>query len=423
MHLTAAHAAEGGPEDAANGDDEQHFERVPDERIHRHLVSRAMAIDFTLPPDIEEIRRRVREFVEGEVRPAEQKLEEAGEDRKTLIETIIELRQKAKDWELWLPHMPKEWGGLGLGPVGMASVSAEAARARMGPFILNCQAPDEGNMHTLLHFGTDEQKEKYLRPLCDGVKRSCFAMTEPEVAGSDPTLIRTHADQDASTGDWVINGHKWFTSGANGAAFAIVIARTDPDADPPQARNSAFLVECDNPGWQIVRDVSTMAGHGNRCEVRLVECTVGADTMLGERGGGHKLGQFRLGPARLAHCMRWIGNAEIALEMLVKRALERQVQGGKLADKQAIQWMMSESAMELYAGKLMVLHAAYLIEKGLPFKQEVSIAKHHVANILWRITDRAVQVHGALGYSTDAPLERMLRHARSARLVDGADEV
>src|SRR5205823_14444231 len=161
---------------------------------------RLMAIDFTLPPDIEEIRRRVREFMEGEVRPAEQKLEEAGDDRNALIETIIELRQKAKDWELWLPHMPKEWGGLGLGPVGMASVSAEAARARMGPFVLNCQAPDEGNMHTLLHFGTDAQKEAYLRPLCEGVKRSCFAMTEPEVARSDPTLIHTLARDDGNDG-------------------------------------------------------------------------------------------------------------------------------------------------------------------------------------------------------------------------------
>src|SRR5438132_1501349 len=382
-----------------------------------------MAIDFTLPPDIEEIRRRVQEFVEGEVRPAEQKLEEAGEDRKTLIETIIELRQKAKDWELWLPHMPKEWGGLGLGPVGMASVSAEAARARMGPFILNCQAPDEGNMHTLLHFGTDEQKEKYLRPLCDGVKRSCFAMTEPEVAGSDPTLIRTHAEQDASTGDWVINGHKWFISGARGAAFAIVIAKTDPDADPPQARNSAFIVDTKTPGWTIVRDVETMAGHGNHCEIRLEDVRVSDAAILGGRGQGHRLGQARLGPARLAHCMRWIGSAEKALEMLVRRALERELHGGVLADKQLIQAMMAESAMELYAAKLMVLHAAYLIEHGLPFRQEVSIAKHHVANMLWRITDRAVQVHGALGYSTDTPLESMLRHARSARLVDGADEV
>ena len=242
-----------------------------------------MAIDFTLPPDIEEIRRRVREFIEGEVRPAEEKLEADGDDRKALIEMIIDLRQKAKEWELWLPHMPKEWGGLGLGPVGMASVSAEAARSRMGPFILNCQAPDEGNMHTLLHFATDEQKEKYLRPLCEGIKRSCFAMTEPEVAGSDPTLIQTHAEQDGD--EWVINGHKWFISGARGAAFAIVIAKTDPDAEPPQARNSAFIVDTDTPGWEVVRDVETMSGGHNHCEIRLTDVRVPAGTMLGERGG------------------------------------------------------------------------------------------------------------------------------------------
>ena len=382
-----------------------------------------MAIDFTLPPDIEEIRRRVREFVEGEVKPAEQKLEEAGNDRNALIEMIIDLRGKAKEWELWLPHMPKEWGGLGLGPVGMASVSAEAARARMGPFVLNCQAPDEGNMHTLLHFGTDEQKEKYLRPLCDGVKRSCFAMTEPEVAGSDPTLIRTHAEHDASTGDWVINGHKWFISGARGAAFAIVIAKTDPDADPPQARNSAFIVETNTPGWEIVRDVETMSGGHNHCEIRLTDVRVPDTSMLGERGGGHRLGQVRLGPARLAHCMRWIAQAEVALEMLVDRALQRFSHGSLLADKQAIQWMMADSAMELYSCKLMVLHAAYKIENGLPFKQEVSFAKHHVANSLWRIIDRAIQVHGALGYSTDTPLADMLKQARWSRFADGADEV
>ncbi|MBV9410151.1 MAG: acyl-CoA dehydrogenase family protein, partial [Acidimicrobiia bacterium] len=382
-----------------------------------------MAIDFTLPPDIEDIRRRVREFVEGEVRPAEEKLEEAGDDRKALIEMIIEMRQKAKDWELWLPHMPKEWGGLGLGPVGMASVSAEAARARMGPFLLNCQAPDEGNMHTLLHFATDEQKEKYLRPLCDGVKRSCFAMTEPEVAGSDPTLIRTHAEQDSSTGVWIINGHKWFITGARGASFAIVIAKTDPDADPPQARNSAFIVDTNTPGWEIVRDVETMSGGHNHCEIRLTDVRVSADSMLGERGGGHKLGQVRLGPARLAHCMRWIGQTEMALEMLVERALKRFSHGSLLADKQAIQWMMADSAMELYSSKLMVLHAAYKSENGLPFKQEVSFAKHHVAQSLWKTIDRAIQVHGALGYSTDTPLADMLKQARWARFADGADEI
>jgi acyl-CoA dehydrogenase len=305
----------------------------------------------------------------------------------------------------------------------MASVSAEAARSRMGPFLLNCQAPDEGNMHTLLHFGTDEQKEKYLRPLCDGIKRSCFAMTEPEVAGSDPTLIRTHAEQDSATGDWIINGHKWFISGARGASFAIVIAKTDPDAEPPQARNSAFIVPTDTPGWEIVRDVETMSGGHNHCEIRITDVRVPANAILGERGGGHKLGQVRLGPARLAHCMRWIAQAETALEMLVDRALNRFSHGSLLSDKQAIQWMMADSAMELYSSKLMVLHAAYKIENGMPFKQEVSFAKHHVATSLWKIIDRAIQVHGALGYSTDTPLADMLKQARWARFADGADEI
>jgi acyl-CoA dehydrogenase len=288
--------------------------------------------------------------------------------------------------------------------------------------VINCQAPDEGNMHTMLHFATPEQTEKYLRPLCEGRIRSCFAMTEPEAAGSDPTQIRTHAVLDGD--NWVINGHKWFISGAHGAKFAILIAKTDPDADPPQARNSAFIVELPNPGFQIVRDIETMAGgRGNHCEIKIDNLVVPKANMLGKRGEGHLLGQVRLGPARLAHCMRWIGSAEVALEMMVKRALERKVQGGLLVDKQAIQFMMSESTLELYAAKLMVLHAAYLIENKLPFKQEVSMCKHHVANMLWKITDRAIQVHGALGYSSDTPLESMLRHARSARLVDGADEV
>jgi acyl-CoA dehydrogenase len=246
-------------------------------------------------------------------------------------------------------------------------------------------------------------------------------MTEPEVPGSDPTGIQTFAKKDGD--DWVINGHKWFISGAKGARFAILIARTDPDADPPQARNSAFLVDLPADGWEIVRDIDTMAGQGNHCEIQITNLRVPAENMLGQRGHGHLLGQARLGPARLAHCMRWIGNAEIALEMLVDRALKRELHGAPLADKQAIQWMMADSAMELYAAKLMVLHAAYKIENEMPFRQEVSFAKHHVANTLWKIVDRAIQVHGALGYSQDTPLERMMRNARSARLVDGADEV
>ena len=380
-----------------------------------------MPIDFNLAPEVEEVRQRVRSFMESEVRPAEDKLREEKADRNAYVQAIVQLRQKARAEGLWNPHLPPEWSGMGLGPVAMAFVSAEAGRTTIGSFVINAQAPDEGNMHTLLHWGTPEQKEKYLRPLAEGLCRSCFAMTEPEVAGSDPTLIQTSAVKDGD--DWVLNGHKWFSSGAHGARFAIVIACTDPDADPPQARNSAFLVDTPTEGWEIVRDVETLVGAANHPEVRITNVRVPSDNILGGRGDGHRLGQYRLGPARLAHCMRWIGTAEVALEMMVDRALKRYSHGSYLAEKQAIQWMMAESAMELYTGKLMVLHAAYKIEKGLPFRQEVSMAKVHVANALWRIIDRAIQVHGALGYSTDTPLEQMMRGARAARLADGADEV
>jgi len=381
-----------------------------------------MPIDFKLSPDVEEVRMRVRKFMDEEVRPAQDRVRDAGGDRRDYIEQIIKLRKRAQELGIWNPHLPKEWGGMDLGPVAMAFVSAEAARTGgIGPYILNAQAPDEGNMHTLLKFGTPEQKEKYLRPLAEGRARSCFQMTEPEVAGSDPTLIQTTAVRDGD--DWVINGHKWFSSGAHGAAFAICIARTDPDADPPQARNSAFIIELPSEGWDIVRDVETMAGPANHPEITLKDVRVPAENMLGGRGDGHKLGQARLGPARLAHCMRWLGQAEVALEMLVDRALNRFAHGSLLADKQAIQWMMSESAMELYTGKLMVLHAAYKIQNGEEFRQEVSMAKVHVANALWKIIDRAIQVHGALGYSTDTPLADMMKNARAARLADGADEV
>ncbi len=379
-----------------------------------------MAIDFTLPPHVTDVRDRVRDFMEHEVGPTEDRLRRAG-DLRAWRPALRELRQKAKAMGLWAPHMPRRYGGMELGPLAMAFVSAECGRTTYGAYVLNCHAPDEGNMHTLLHWGTEEQKERYLRPLVDGECRSCFAMTEPDVAGSDPTGLQTTAV--LRDDEWVLNGRKWFTSGARGARFAIVIARTDPDADPPQARNSAFIVECDTTGFEIVRDIETMAGRGNHCEVQLTEVRVPERALFGGRGNGHRLGQARLGPARLAHCMRWIGNAERALEMMVARAGERRLHGGVLADKQGIQWMMSECALELYQAKLMVIHSAYLIENGKEFRQEVAMCKHHVANTLWRVTDRALQVHGALGYSTDVELGDMLRHARSARLVDGADEV
>ncbi len=380
-----------------------------------------MAIDFSFPEEVQLVVQKVREYCDQVVRPSEKAIDEAPDDRQVLVGEIIKMRKAAQEWGLWLPHMPEEWGGMGLGHVAMAAVSAEAGKTRFGPFAMNCQAPDEGNMHTLLHWGTDEQKQKYLKPLCNGRARSCFAMTEPEVAGSDPTLIQTRAVRDGD--DWVIDGHKWFISGARGAQFAILIARTEDDPEMPQAANSAFLVDIPSAGWEVVRDVHTMSGSHNHCEIRIENLRVPDANMLGGPGQGHLLGQYRLGPARLAHCMRWIGQAEIALDMTIDRAMKRYAHGSLLAEKQGIQWMIADSTMELYQCKLMVLHSAYKIDQGKEFKSEVSMAKHFVANALNRIIDRAIQVHGALGYSTDTPLAHMAQQARWARFADGADEV
>ncbi|GAA0390599.1 acyl-CoA dehydrogenase [Acrocarpospora corrugata] len=377
-----------------------------------------MAIDFTLAPEHEEIRRRVRAFIQETVIPAVPD----GLPREEYLRVIFALRREAKEQGLWLPHMPREWGGMGLGHVELAMVQSEAAKTRLGPWVLNCAAPDEGNMHTLLHWGTDEQKERYLRPLLEGSQMSCFAMTEPEVAGSDPTLIRTHAVQDGD--EWLINGHKWFISNARRASFAILIAKTEPDVpEGSRGGNTAFLIDLPQDGWHDVREVETMHGSTGHSEIVITDLRVPADRILGGRGNGHRLGQYRLGPARLAHCMRWISQAETALDMMVDRALNRYSHGSLLADKQGVQWLIADSAMELYQCKLMVLHAASKIDKGEDFRTEVSMAKHFVANSLNRIIDRSIQVHGALGYSTDIPLANMFQHARWARFADGADEI
>ncbi len=381
-----------------------------------------MAIDFTLSPELEEIRMRVRAFINDVVKPGEAELVKMrDEDRAEYVNLLVAMRKKASAAGLWMPQMPKEWGGMGLGHVQLAMVQAEAAKASYGPWVLNCQAPDEGNMHTLLHWGTEAQKAKYLKPLCDGTAMSCFAMTEPEVAGSDPTLIRTRAVQDGD--EWVINGHKWFISNARRAKFAILICRTEDDPDLPQAANTAFIVDIPSDGWNRVREVETMHGATGHSEIVIEGLRVPAENMLGGRGQGHLLGQYRLGPARLAHCMRWISQAETALDMMVDRSLNRFSHGSVLAEKQGIQWMIADSAMEIYQSKLMVLHAAHLIDTGADFKSEVSMAKHFVANMLGRVIDRSIQVHGALGYSTDTPLASMYQHARWARFADGADEI
>ena len=380
-----------------------------------------MAIDFTLTPELEALRLRVRDFIEDVVRPGEAHMAELGDDRSATREVLFGLRRTAREAGLWLPHMGPEWGGMGLGHVELATVQAEAARVTYGPFVLNCQAPDEGNMHTLAHWGTPDQKERYLRPLCEGRTMSCFAMTEPEVAGSDPTLIQTFAVRDGD--EWVVNGHKWFISNARRASFAILIARTEENPDAPQAANTAFLVDIPSEGWTRVREVATMHGSSGHSEIRIEDLRVPNANMLGGQGQGHLLGQYRLGPARLAHCMRWIAQAEVALDMMVDRSLNRFAHGSLLAQKQGIQWMIADSTMDLYQAKLMVLHAAYRIDRQLEFKSEVSMAKHFVANALNRIIDRSIQVHGALGYSTDTPLAHMYQQARWARFADGADEV
>ena len=381
-----------------------------------------MPIDFTLTPELEDIRTRVRTFIDTVVKPGEAQMGNRDDlDRSEYIKLIFEMRAKAQEEGLWLPHMPTEWGGMGLGHVELAMVQAEGAKTRLGPWVMNCQAPDEGNMHTLMHWGTEEQKERYLRPLCEGRAMSCFAMTEPEVAGSDPTLIQTNAYQDGD--EWVINGHKWFISNAHRSQFAILIARTEDDPDLPQAANTAFIVDIPSEGWTEVREVETMHGSTGHSEILIEDLRVSNDAMLGGRGQGHMLGQYRLGPARLAHCMRWIAQAETALDMMVDRSLNRFSHGSLLAEKQGVQWMIADSTMELYQAKLMVLHAAYRIDNKLDFKSEVSMAKHFVANALNRIIDRSIQVHGALGYSTDTPLANMYQHARWARFADGADEI
>ena len=383
-------------------------------------------IDFTLAPEHEAIRSKVRDFVDIHIIPAMDpyghREEMDADTRRAYVTELVRLRKLAQSEGLWLPHMPKEWGGMGLGHVALAMVQAEAAKTRVGPWVFNCQAPDEGNMHTLHHWATPEQKEKYLKPLCDGVVSSCFAMTEPEVAGSDPTLIKTHAIKDGD--EWIINGHKWFISGARRAKFAILIARTEMDVpEGSRGANTAFLVDLPAEGWNDVREVETMHGSTGHSEIVISDLRVHDSQILGGPGNGHRLGQYRLGPARLAHCMRWIAQAETALNMMVDRSLSRYSHGSWLAEKQGVQWMIADSAMELYQCKLMVLHAAYKIDRGDDFRTEVSMAKHFVANSLNRIIDRAIQVHGALGYSTDTPLAGMLQHARWARFADGADEI
>jgi alkylation response protein AidB-like acyl-CoA dehydrogenase len=336
---------------------------------------------------------------------------------------IDDLRARAKRAGLWAPHLPREAGGTGRGFLAYAHLNEEIGRVTWAQYVFNCQAPDAGNGEILHVFGTEEQKERWLRPLVDGDARSFFSMTEPEVSGADPTDLRTTAVLDG--GEWVINGHKWFSSGAEGAAFGIVMAVTEPD-DPPHQRMSQIIVPADTAGIEI--EPVPVLGHRGRgwtthCEVRYTDVRVPAENVLGKRGHGFLIEQKRLGPGRIHHVMRWLGQMQRAFELMCKRSLEREAFGGVLAEKQTVQNWIADSAAEIQACRLLTLDAAHKIDGGDDARVEISLIKFYAADVLSRVVDRAVQVHGALGITDRSPLSHMYALARGAHIYDGPDEV
>ncbi|MEK6374117.1 MAG: acyl-CoA dehydrogenase family protein [Acidobacteriota bacterium] len=369
-------------------------------------------MNFELPPELIDLRDRVAAFVRDEVIPAEN-----GDA------DIAALREKARQAGLYGPQLPREWGGLGLETVGMCVVFEQAGRSLLGPLAMHCSAPDEGNMHLLSLYATPEQREQYLRPLVEAKIRSCFAMTEPAPgAGSDPTMLRTRAAR--VDGGWEITGRKWFASGADGAAFAIVMAVTDPDV-PAHKGVTMFLVPTDAPGFRLLRSIHVLGihegmGHG---EIDFEGVRVPDSAVLGRVGDGFKMAQVRLTPARLTHCMRWMGAAQRSLEIAIAYARERESFGKKLAEHQAVQWMIADSEIDLHASRMMVMHAAWKHERGDDIRHESSICKVFVAEAINRVIDRAVQICGALGVSADTPLEHFYREARAFRIYDGPSEV
>jgi acyl-CoA dehydrogenase len=375
--------------------------------------------EFSPTGDQVRVLERVRALMDELVYPNES---QSVPHRGLPLELLRQLQARVKAEGLWAAHLPAEAGGLGMGNITLGLINEQLGRSPIAPRVFGTSAPDTGNTEILWLAATPEQKHKYLEPLVADDVRSCIAMTEPEVSGSDPTQIRTTAIRDGDA--WVINGHKWFITNARGAAFAIVFAITDPSA-APHRRASMFIVETDTPGYEFVREVPVMGdqSEGGHCELRFVDCRVPADNLLGERGGGFALAQARLGPGRITHCMRWIGVAQRAFELMLARATERETRGQKLADLQTIQNWIADSAAEIHGFRLMTLHAAWLMDSGADARTEISMIKFVGARVLHDVLDRAIQVHGALGFSQDSPLEGWYREARAARIYDGPDEV
>jgi acyl-CoA dehydrogenase len=364
------------------------------------------------------LRARYRAFMEEHVYPNERAL--AADDQ----ELIRSLQAKVKDAGLWAPHVPPEAGGTGKGFLAYALLNEEIGRSTYAQLVFGCQAPDAGNAEILHLFGTPEQKERWLFPLVAGEVRSFFSMTEPEVSGSDPTTLRTRAVRDGD--EWVIDGHKWFSSGADGAGFGIVMAVTDPEA-PAHSRASQIVVPADTPGVEVVRPIPVLghagSGWSTHCEVWYRGVRVPFENVLGDPGDGFRIAQKRLGPGRIHHVMRWLGQMQRAFELMCTYSLSREAFGSRLADKQTIQNWIADSAAGIYACRLMTLDAARKIDDGDEARVEVSVIKFFAAQVLHDVIDRAIQVHGARGLTDETPLAEMYANARAARIYDGPDEV
>jgi acyl-CoA dehydrogenase len=386
-----------------------------------------VAWDFSTEPEFARQLEWMRAFVRAEIWPIETIVDDLGQEG--FERAIAPLREEVKARGLWAAHLPPELGGQGFGQVKLGLMHEILGGSPYAPFVFGNNAPDSGNSEILALAGTEEQKERWLYPLLAGELRSAFSMTEPNTAGSDPTLLETTAVDDGNA--WIIDGHKWFSSNGSVADFLIVMAVTDPDARRHQ-RASMFIVPADTPGVTILRDVATMehpAEHfgrvGGHAEILYDGVRVPKDSLLGARGAGFLIAQQRLGPGRIHHCMRWLGVSRRAFDMLCERALSRHAHGSLLADKQTVQNWIADSAAQMQAARLMTLHAAWKIdtEGASAARQEIALIKFFGAGVLHDVVDRALQAHGALGYSTDLPLEAMYRFARAARIYDGPDEV
>lgn len=383
-------------------------------------------MDFEIPEKIRIITQMIDEFMDREIIPLEPEFHRA--PFREMLPVLAEKREMVKRMELWAPNHPKDYGGMGLDLVEFGMVSEALGRSPLGHYVFNCQAPDAGNIEILHLHGSEAQKEQYLRPLVEGKIRSCFSMTEVETPGSNPVMLETTAVKDGN--DYVINGQKWYSTAADGAAFSIVMAVTNPEA-PPHLRASMIIVPTDIRGFNLVRNIMVMGHEGDdwasHAEILFQSCRVPQSNLLGKEGQGFVMAQERLGPGRIHHCMRWIGVCNRAFDLMCSRASKRMItpDGKTLGTRQIVQSWIAESAAEIQAARLMTLQAAWKIEKLGPkaARYDISFIKFFVANVMQKVLDRALQVHGGLGMTDDTMIAWFYRHERAARIYDGTDEV